>query len=70
MVLYKLQFQSVYIILSGVLFFIRILGQFSSKYLCVPSYMPSFGEKDKDKADMGCFDRHTDSPQEWLVKVN
>ena len=23
-----------------------ILGQFSSKYLCVPSYMPSFGEKD------------------------
>ena len=47
-----------------------ILGQFSSKSLCVPSYMPLFGEKDKDKADMGCFEFHTDSPQEWIVEVN
>ena len=39
-----------------------ILGQFSSKSLCVPSYMPSLGEKDQDKADMGFFEFHTDSP--------
>ena len=43
-----------------------ILGLFSSKYLCVPSYMLSFGEKDKDKADMGCFEFHTDSPRSGL----
>ena len=47
-----------------------ILGQFSSKSLCVPSYIPSFGKKDQDKADMGCFEFHTNSPQEWNVEVN
>ena len=40
-----------------------ILGQFSSKYLCVSSHMPSFGE-DYDKAGLGALSFTLTPPQD------